>query len=244
MKTVIENQYLPEFEQHNSWLEHMMYNPSGSRFMFFHRWDKDGRTRTRLYTADSSDGSGLFMFPDTGFYSHADWKSDEELTIWAMEPGQAGGKEQETTPTSSLKTKRLIKTLIRPLYRRFIRPFLSQSVVDRISPPSKLLNYTDKSTDYRLIGGQVLRGNGHQRWSPDRRSLLIDTYEDEKNYRHLFLYDPENEKEIPIGKFYSRYNSCVYRADLHPRFSVDGFNITVDSAHTEKRSQLVLEYPS
>ena len=32
-----------EFDTSNSWLEHMMYNEFGDRFMFFHRWNEGGR---------------------------------------------------------------------------------------------------------------------------------------------------------------------------------------------------------
>ena len=38
---VVENNKLSEFETCNNWLEHLMYSPSGDRFMFFHRWNKD-----------------------------------------------------------------------------------------------------------------------------------------------------------------------------------------------------------
>ncbi|MCK5345859.1 MAG: hypothetical protein KAR20_20760, partial [Candidatus Heimdallarchaeota archaeon] len=34
----------------NNWLEHMMYNPHGDRFLFFHRWHLNGIDESRFFT--------------------------------------------------------------------------------------------------------------------------------------------------------------------------------------------------
>ena len=59
-------------------VNHLMINPSGTRFMALHRWFKNGRKHTRLVTANA-DGTGLYNLSDDGFASHSYWKSDGEI---------------------------------------------------------------------------------------------------------------------------------------------------------------------
>jgi hypothetical protein len=235
---IINNDKLPEFETSNNWLEHMMYNPSGNRFMFFHRWHESGVDHTRLYTVNAENGEELFFYPDNRFYSHAYWKNDDELTIWSMEPKQKE-KEQKNI-VQIIKSNSFLKAILRPIYRFIVKPFLTQASLDKISPSSKLVNYVDQSDQYEVVGRGILSQNGHNSWSKDKNIILNDSYDDEKGYRHLELYNTKENKLIKVGKFYSTYNSCGYRADLHPRFSLNEKYIVIDSAHEERRKILII----
>lgn len=65
------------------WFNHMQFNPSGTRFLFLHRWKKPKRGwYTRLYTA-KPDGSDLRLIMDTGMVSHFDWRDDKTILAWA-----------------------------------------------------------------------------------------------------------------------------------------------------------------
>lgn len=68
----------PSMEGAEHKVNHLMINPSGTRFMFIHRWFKEGRKHSRLLTADA-DGSGLYNLSDEVFVSHCFWKSDTEI---------------------------------------------------------------------------------------------------------------------------------------------------------------------
>ena len=59
-------------------VNHLMINPSGTRFMVLHRWFQKGRKHTRLVTADC-DGTRLYNLSDDGFASHCCWKNDAEI---------------------------------------------------------------------------------------------------------------------------------------------------------------------
>ena len=59
-------------------VNHLMINPSGTRFMVLHRWFQKGRKHTRLVTANC-DGTGLYNLSDDGFASHSYWKNDGEI---------------------------------------------------------------------------------------------------------------------------------------------------------------------
>jgi len=236
---IVNNQKLPEFDTCNNWLEHMMYNSSGDRFMFFHRWHEGGVDHTRLYTANATDGTGLFFYPDNRFYSHAYWKNDKELTIWSMEPKQK--QQQKQNIVQAIKSNKFLKCVLRPIYRFVLKPWLSQKSLDKISPSSKLINYFDQTEKYEIIGAGMLSQNGHNSWKKDENTILNDSYDDKEGYRHLELFDVGQNRLTKIGKFYSTYNSCGYRADLHPRFSLDERYIVIDSAHQEKRKMIILE---
>lgn len=65
------------------WFNHMQFNPSGTRFLFLHRWKKPKRGWfTRLYTA-TPDGADVRLIVDTGMVSHFDWRDDETILAWA-----------------------------------------------------------------------------------------------------------------------------------------------------------------
>ena len=238
---IVKNQKLAEFDICNNWLEHMMYNPSGDRFMFVHRWHENGVDHTRLYTSNSYVGSELFFYPDNWFYSHAYWKNDKELTIWSMEPKEKNHEQKNKNIIQTIKSNNFLKTMLRPLYRSILKPWLTQKFIDKMSTSSKLINYIDQTDRYEIIGAGILSQNGHNSWKKDENIILNDSYDDEKGYRHLELFDVQESNLIKVGKFYSTYNSCGCRADLHPRFSLDEKYIVIDSAHNDKRKIFVIE---
>ncbi|MHB0874807.1 MAG: TolB family protein [Anaerolineae bacterium] len=71
------------------WFNHLQLNPSGSRFIFLHRWRQpDSSSRlTRLYTA-APDGSDLALLGREGLVSHFDWLDDEHVLAWSRHHGE------------------------------------------------------------------------------------------------------------------------------------------------------------
>lgn len=78
---------LPEMNGASHYINHLAFNPSGTRFMFFHIWT-DGKSRSlRLVTA-ALDGSNLnFPCPDIK-PSHYTWMDDEQLLITGTKDGK------------------------------------------------------------------------------------------------------------------------------------------------------------
>ena len=68
-------------------LTHIQWNPSGTRFLFYHRYSDAQGGHTRVLTA-SPDGSGLFVLAEELALSHYMWSSDEDVLIWS---GARGG---------------------------------------------------------------------------------------------------------------------------------------------------------
>ena len=62
---------------------HPLFNPSGTRFVFFHRWVVDGnKTWTRMLSCGLS-GEDLFIFPTASVVSHLAWRDDEHLLAYS-----------------------------------------------------------------------------------------------------------------------------------------------------------------
>ncbi len=65
------------------WVNHLTFNPSGTRFVFLHRWRVTEKAfTTRLFSA-KPDGSDLRLHLDDGMVSHFDWRDDHTLLAWA-----------------------------------------------------------------------------------------------------------------------------------------------------------------
>lgn len=59
-------------------VNHIMLNPSGTRFMVLHRWFNGSRKYTRLVTVNV-DGSEMYNLSDDNMISHCCWKNDNEI---------------------------------------------------------------------------------------------------------------------------------------------------------------------
>lgn len=215
---------LPEFDRVYNWLEHMMWNPSGSRFAFLHRWETgDGGHKTRLYTANA-EGGDIFAFPDSGFYSHMGWRNDEEFTIWALKPSAMLRAHEAATHGQSKIFPHLLT-----LYRKLVKPILKDKI-HRKAVNGSFFHVWDKTARIEVLGPAVLSENGHNTWTDDGRYMLTDTYPDPSTgIQNLYLYDSENNFLHSLGSFYSPYYGGGYRCDLHPRFGTSCDRIVIDT---------------
>jgi hypothetical protein len=75
-----------KFDNNNSntehYINHLSFNPSGNRFLFFHIWNVDGKRYTRAITSDLL-GQNLCLLNEGRTASHYAWKNDEELLMTA-----------------------------------------------------------------------------------------------------------------------------------------------------------------
>ena len=62
------------------YVNHISFNPSGNRFMFFHLWVIDGQRFSRLLTSDLN-GVNIKVLTNEGNVSHYTWKNDSEILV-------------------------------------------------------------------------------------------------------------------------------------------------------------------
>jgi hypothetical protein len=62
---------------------HPLFSPSGTRFVFLHRWVvDDNKTWTRLLSCDANGGDP-FIFPTASVVSHLAWRDDEHILAYS-----------------------------------------------------------------------------------------------------------------------------------------------------------------
>lgn len=64
------------------YFNHILFNPDGTRFMFFHVWLKNNKRFTRLITCDIN-GNRQYALINEGYVSHYCWKSNDELLAYS-----------------------------------------------------------------------------------------------------------------------------------------------------------------
>jgi hypothetical protein len=234
LEDIVDHQYLDEFATSRyHFIEMPLWNPDGTRFLFLHRWLIDKNNfKTRLFSCDIS-GKDLYLFPDMPFVSHYNWKNNNEFTVWAAQPNS------KTKLIQSINNNQSYAKYLRPIYQFFKTKLFGKSISNQAAN-SGFLSFIDKSSNYSVIGKNILTEDGHNNWTKDERYMLTDTYQDKDNFRRLLLYDSKNKTATLFGKFYSEYNNCGFRCDLHPRFSLDEKYVIIDSAHNKHRGMKII----
>ncbi len=230
------------------WIDHITFNPSGTRLVFLHRWQlKNGGMHSRLcaisFDLITKDPIKFppYILSDSSMASHFTWKSDDELLVWARPNNIAASIGKNST----------LHKLLVPIYHSFFR---SSRIRQKISGDALLLftfdgeNYSKR---FAPIGAGVITEDGHATFSPDKNWLLTDTYASKDNMRKLLLFNLGSKKLIEVGRFYALldpkfgikadFASSNLRCDLHPRWNSDGTQICIDSVHEGSRQVYVID---
>jgi len=90
------------------YINHLCFNPSGTKFMFLHLLSKNHKRHSRLFVCDT-DGSNLKLINDSAIVSHYTWKEDNMLlcTIYSEQSRELryvnydlkSGKSEKLAPT-------------------------------------------------------------------------------------------------------------------------------------------------
>lgn len=179
------------------YFNHLLINPSGTRFIVLHRFrpEFDPATRefrgqfvTRMLTANL-DGSDVCVLDPSGQTSHFIWKDDEIVTMWT-----------------------------RPIGRRF-----------------GFFDFRDQSDEINPVGQSVMTENGHNTYlgGEHRDWILNDTYPSRDLRRQtVYLFHVPSGRRFDLGHFPSPPPYAgEWRCDTHPRSSMDGETVCIDSPH-------------
>lgn len=223
------------------WLEHVQPNPSGSHFLFYHRFGKGERFVTRLCSA-RLDGSDLHVYPSMVNYTHACWLSDTEICVWAQPR-----KTIKDVYTFELnKQNRLALGVSKVLQgfkarRQRVPQGASPRVLEPLPRVGNYFTYHLGSDARGCLIGEAHLPDGHPTSFGDGRMIITDTYQDQDSQRHLYVLDRKRMQRVWLGSVYSSLNDTPWRCDLHPRVSRDGKFLSIDSSHQDYRSMLVFK---
>lgn len=174
-----------EFAGSEHMVNHIMYSPEGTRFVFLHRWVCKGRTSSRLFVADA-DGRELKILFDERMVSHCCWRDERHLLLWARTRGE--GDRYYLIDVETGQRQVVGRDVLdvfgdgHPAYGTHRRWILTDSYPDRARQRHLLL--------FDRVRGEVVeigrffepwsfygesRCDLHPRWSPNGKLISIDS---------------------------------------------------------------------
>jgi hypothetical protein len=217
------------------YLEHLMFSPSGKRFCFLHRWQiNDGGIYTRFFSADM-DGGNIYLLNDSGRMSHFCWRNENELLGWCGLP---------TTINRLRKYKNMVKYFVKPLFPLYHKVINKRPLVRKLVTGDSYVLFKDETDKKTKVYSAVLVMDGHPTFCPFNKDWFVsDTYQNDKGYRNLFLFNMFNGEKIDVTQLKSNsyLDDSPFRCDLHPKWSYDGRYISIDSVHGGNRQMYVYD---
>lgn len=230
-------------------VNHLMFNPSGTRFCFMHRFVRtDGILHSRLFTSNLQGNDIRLLFE--GLVSHYDWRDDETILAWAGKRSLLGSANAQKTPVQHAMT--IARRGLKPVYYAMGKP---RFLMNKIMKDSYLLirdrdvRSADATEPEPFAAGE-LTCDGHctfsrgdnQGGAEPGRWVLTDGYPDMKSRQPLFLWDCRKNQGYEIGRYHTpREFDGDIRVDLHPRFNQDATLVCIDSAMDGSRGMYVVD---
>jgi len=170
------------------YFNHISFNPSGTRFLYFHIWMKHGKRLSRAVTVDLN-GENMWAISNQGWVSHYDWKGDKNLLLYAFqrEADKAFYEYEDLTDNRKQIGEGLLFRDGHPTYNINKDDIL----VDAYSKDLKkqhLYLYNQKQSMVKLVhssktslpDNREIRCDLHPRWSSSGKWIAIDTMENGK----------------------------------------------------------------
>lgn len=165
----------------NHYVNHALYDPSGQKFVFMHRWQGERGRTSRLY---ASDFSGNLTSLLEGIVSHFCWLDENKLIVWGQTDDFGSGYHIICTDTGSIE---YVNSLAEwgdghPSVSPDEQYIVTDTYPDR-TRKRHLLLYDLQNDRVTKIGSffEPLKYGGpnrcdlHPRWSPDGTAVSIDS---------------------------------------------------------------------
>jgi hypothetical protein len=199
LKQLSEMNPLPTMEGAEHYVNHLAFNPSGNRFMFFHLWINNGRRYNRLMTCDLY-GQNICILTNTDFVSHYTWKSDTELLI-TMYLENVGSRYYLFRDSTDVRTEigdGLLQEDGHPSYSPDNRLILTDTYPDNYGEQLLLLYTSEQNlieiarffSPARFHG--EMRCDLHPRWDRNSRNVCVDSVQG--GGRSLYVISLEEDK--------------------------------------------------
>jgi WD40-like Beta Propeller Repeat len=175
----------PEMQQSEHKINHAMYSPAGTRFIFLHRWMGRRGGFSRLYVAGEA-GTGLRLLLEGRVVSHCTWLDEEHVLVWGRAP-EAGDRYYLIDVTTGERSVVAHGSLDiygdgHPSFSPDRRWLVTDSYPDRARQRHLLLYYCETGqvveiarffAPWRFDGAS--RCDLHPRWSPDGGWICVDS---------------------------------------------------------------------
>ena len=167
------------------WFNHLLWNPTGTRFEFLNRWRGDGTVGlpTRMLTA-RPDGTDVRVVDDYGATSHFIWRDEAHILAWSWHPSHGSafylyedgtrlvgvvgpGVMTENGHCTYLPGNRWILNDTYPDQDRYQHPYLYHIASNERYPLGHFYSPAEYQGEWRC--------DLHPRFSPDGRLVTIDS---------------------------------------------------------------------
>jgi hypothetical protein len=217
--------------QAKQFVSHMLFNPSGTHFLFGHSFiTSDGAKFSRLLVASATDGD--LQCVGSEITSHPCWCDDETIVMWA----------RYSSALSSLRRRNALRHPALQFLIKLARRWQGKSRNFVLREGLYVVN-TAPAVARKRIGHATITENGHFSCHPKATIILGDTYADKHNLLHLYLYDIEHDVKVELRAFDHGVatRDGAQRCDLHPRWNRQGSNVAVDACEAGTRYVAIVD---
>ena len=234
IKQLLNIKPIPSMKTGFHWVDSPFLSPSGNTIFFLHRWTINAGFYSRIYSMDFN-GTNLELVLDSGTANHMTVIDDNEIIFDGVHE-----KSLNRFKKYSILTK--IYRYIFPFYQKFIlnREAFRQNLIKHYYYS---ISKKEKKTKKEISS---LVSIGHPSISPvDKNIFLADTYETPSKegifFRHLYICNRSQDTHKEIYKIYSseKYNGTSFRADLHPKWNIQGNKIIIDIIENDERKIII-----
>ncbi|MBC8034939.1 MAG: hypothetical protein H7Y03_12380 [Chitinophagaceae bacterium] len=102
------------------------------------------------------------------------------------------------------------------------------------------VSFKDGRADYRIIGAEILEGDGHCTFSPGKKWFATDRNHADTLEKSLWIYNIKSNDYLKIGQmpmFEKKYLGGDLRCDLHPRWNRKGNQLCFDALDSRTRTR-------
>lgn len=217
------------------WCNHLLYNPSGTKFAFVHRWGTPRRGAFAKKVASHRPRSQITTRIRKLLGSAYKWMTGRRFAGMQTRlfVANADGTNLQCLADEGMAS-----------HFGWRDDSCLLAWARRVPEGDRYWLFDTGSGEASSIGGSQLTRDGHCSYHRDGRWVLTDTYPDKLRQQGLLLFDTQESVRLDLGTFDapSRFSGQT-RCDLHPRFNHAGTQVCFDSTHLGSRQMYLCDIP-